>query len=148
MTAIKCDILLVEDDEDDVYFMKRAMATAGIEPPIHVAMNGQDAMDYLSGTGRYADQNVPLPRCTFLDLKLPFISGFQVLEWMREQPKLKDITVFVLTSSPEESDRKRARELGAKAYLLKPPTPQMLLEVLKHMPECLPSPGTAAVSAS
>jgi len=147
MTSIKCDILLVEDDENDVYFMKRAMATAGIQPPIHVAMNGQDAMNYLSGTERYADQNVLVPRCIFLDLKLPFISGFQILEWIREQPKLKNITVFVLTSSPEESDRKRARELGAKAYLLKPPTPPMLLEVLKHMPECLPSHGATAVPA-
>jgi len=148
MSPIKCDLLLVEDDENDVYFMKRAMAKAGLQPPIHVAINGQDVVDYLSGTGRYADRAAfPLPRCIFLDLKLPFLSGFQVLEWMRIQPKVKEITVFVLTSSPEDSDRKRARELGAKAYLVKPPTAQMLLDMLQHLPECLPKDATGAVPA-
>jgi len=149
MTPTKCDILLVEDDENDVYFMIRAMEKAGLQPPIHVAINGQDAVDYLSGTGRYADHTAfPLPRCIFLDLKLPFLTGFEVLEWMRGQPKLKDITVFVLTSSPEDSDRQRARKLGAIAYLVKPPTAQMLLDVLKIAPECLPSHETTAVPSS
>jgi CheY-like chemotaxis protein len=149
MIPIKCEILLVEDDENDVYFMTRAMEQAGLQPPIHVAINGQDAVDYLSGTSSFTGQSAfPPPRCIFLDLKLPFLSGFQVLEWMRGQPKLKDITVFVLTSSPEDSDRQRARKLGAKAYLVKPPTAQMLLDVLKHIPESLPIHGTAAAPLS
>ncbi len=146
MTSINCDVLLVEDDENDVYFMERAMSKAGLQPPLHVAVNGQDAIDYLDRAGRYADLAAfRLPRCIFLDLKLPFLNGFEVLEWMRDKSHLKDISVFVLTSSPEASDRQRARELGAKAYLVKPPTPQMLIDVLKLAPECLPPPGTASV---
>jgi CheY-like chemotaxis protein len=130
-------ILLVEDDESDAFFMKRAMTKALFPPPIHVATNGQDAMDYLEGAAHYADRaSYPLPQCVFLDLKLPFINGFQVLQWMRDQPTLKDLPVFVLTSSPEESDRERAKQLGALAYLIKPPTPEMLKKSLSLLPLC------------
>lgn len=101
--------------------MRRAMAKAGLEPPIHVAENGQDAVDYLSGAGRYADrQSFPVPLCIFLDLKLPFIQGFEVLTWVRAQPELKEVSVIILTASPEESDRRLAAELGAKGYLVNP----------------------------
>ena len=137
MNSAHRGILLVEDDEHDVFFMQRAMAKAGMEPPIHVAPNGQDAVDYLSGTGKYGDRTVyPLPVCMFLDLKLPFIHGFQVLEWLQEQPMRSEISVIVLTSSPEESDRQRAKELGASAYIVKPPTATMLQELSMLMPNC------------
>jgi CheY-like chemotaxis protein len=137
MNSSNRGILLVEDDENDVFFMHRAMAKAGLEPPIHVAPNGQDAVDYLRGSGKYNDRDVyPLPRCMFLDLKLPFVHGFQVLEWLCDQPQLKEISVIVLTSSPEERDRQRAKELGAKAYIVKPPSAKMLIELSATMPDC------------
>jgi len=101
MNPAQLDVLLVEDDDNDVFFTRRAMAKASMAPPIHVAVNGQDAVDYLSGAGKYSNRaNYPLPQCIFLDLKLPFIHGFQVLAWMREQSTLKDIPVLILTSSP------------------------------------------------
>lgn len=132
-------LLLVEDDENDVFLMERAMAKANLSSPIHVAVNGQEAIDYLSGIGNYGDRSTyPLPHCIFLDLKLPFINGFEVLEWMRSQPSLQGINVIVLTSSPEERDRQRATELGAKAYLVKPPTADSLREVIQFLPECAP----------
>jgi CheY-like chemotaxis protein len=140
MIANRSLILLVEDDENDVFFMERAMAKANLDSPIHVARDGQEALDYLAGNGRYADRSsYPLPRCIFLDLKLPFINGFEILEWIRNQPNLAHISVLILTSSPEECDRERAGQLGAKAYLVKPPTPQMLREALKSFPECDPN---------
>ena len=140
MTPQGRGILLVEDDEHDIFFMERAMVKANLDPPIHVATNGQDAIDYLRGVGKYPDRaTYPLPGCIFLDLKLPFVHGFEVLEWLRsEPPPLRDINVLILTSSPEERDRQRAHELGAKAYLVKPPTPEKLLEALKSFPECAP----------
>lgn len=132
-------ILLVEDEEHDVFFMRRAMTKAGLPPPVHVATNGQDAVDYLSGAGEYSDrEKFPLPTCTFLDLKLPFIHGFEVLEWVRMQPDLQKVCVFILSASAEESDRRRAAELGATGYLVKPPTPRMLLDALQLVPSCLP----------
>lgn len=131
MTTTKPNrILLVEDDENDVFLMERALTKAKLAPPMHIAMNGRDALDYLKGSGKYGDRSEhPLPNCVFLDLKLPFVHGFEVLEWMRSQSLLGQINVFVLTSSPEDRDRQRAMQLGAKEYLLKPPTPEMLQEV-------------------
>ena len=116
------------------------MAKANLRPPLHVAVNGQDAIDYLMGNGPYGDRVAyPLPHCIFLDLKLPLIDGFEVLEWLRQQPSLAHIGVLILSSSPEHRDRERARQLGAKAYLVKPPTPTMLIEALQAIPECVPA---------
>ncbi|MDB6110046.1 MAG: response regulator receiver protein [Pedosphaera sp.] len=134
MTSQKHCLLLVEDNQDDVFLMKRAMSKANPDLRMHVASDGQEALDYLAGVGNYADRaSCPLPQCIFLDLKLPFVHGFEVLEWIRNRPSLAHITVFVLTSSPEDRDLQRAKELGAKAYLVKPPTPQMLLQVLESV---------------
>src|SRR6267142_4902399 len=92
MTPYPPGILLVEDNEDDVFLMQRAMSKANLRPPLHVAVNGQDAIDYLVGTGAYADRAAyPLPHCIFLDLKLPFVDGFEVLEWLGAQPALAHI---------------------------------------------------------
>jgi CheY-like chemotaxis protein len=133
-------ILLVEDNEDDVFLMERAMSKANLRPPLHVAVNGQDAIDYLVGNGPYANRDAyPLPHCIFLDLKLPFIDGFEVLAWLRQQSALAHIAVLILSSSPEDRDRENALQLGAKAYLVKPPTPAMLLEALHAIPECVPA---------
>jgi CheY-like chemotaxis protein len=139
MITRKCSILLVEDDEDDVFLMERAMAKARIDLPMQVTVNGEQAIDYLAGNGKYADRTTyPLPSCVFLDLKLPFVNGFDVLEWIQGQPPLSALPVIILTSSPEERDRQKAGQLGAKGYLVKPPTPQMLLEILEGVPDCAP----------
>ena len=124
-------IFLVEDDPNDVFFLLQALMQAGLQPPIHVAADGQHAIDYLSGVGQFADRNAhPLPECMFLDLKLPLIHGFQVLEWVRQQTALREMPVFILTGSSEECDRQRASQLGARAYLVKPPTSQLLITLL------------------
>ena len=127
-------ILLVEDNDDDVFAMKRALIKGQIMNPLQVATNGQMALDYLSGAGKYADrQSFPLPFIVFLDLKLPYLGGFEVLTWMRQQPALDSIVVVILTSSDEEKDHQRAYSLGAKNYLVKPPTPKDLTEVLTSL---------------
>jgi CheY-like chemotaxis protein len=118
--------LLVEDNEDDAFFMRRAFQDAGIKNPLHVVTNGEEAIDYISGTSDFADrQRYPLPDMIFLDLKMPGRDGFEVLAWLRQQKRC-GVPVAILTSSPEDVDRKRAQELGANCYLLKPPTAAML----------------------
>jgi CheY-like chemotaxis protein len=124
-------ILLVEDNADDVFFMERAVKKSGLAAPLQVVRDGQQAIDYLSGTGAYGDRGVhPLPSVVFLDLKLPYVHGFDVLEWIRQTSSLKHLPVAVLTSSAEERDRKRAEQLGAQAYLVKPADADMLLQVV------------------
>jgi CheY-like chemotaxis protein len=118
--------LLVEDNEDDVFFMQRAFKDAGIKNPLYIVMNGEAAINYLAGREVFADrQKYPLPDMVFLDLKMPGLNGFEVLSWVRQEGGLT-VPVAVLTSSPEEIDMRRARELGADCYLLKPPTASMV----------------------
>jgi CheY-like chemotaxis protein len=123
--------LLVEDNEDDVFFMQRAFQQAGVHNPLHVVRNGEEAIEYLSGQNGFSDrQEHPLPDLIFLDLKMPGVNGFEVLKWMRAQSV--NIPVAILTSSPEDIDRERARHLGAECYLLKPPTKEMVLDCCKQ----------------
>jgi CheY-like chemotaxis protein len=124
-------ILLVEDDENDAFFFRRAFAKAGFELPLHQVSDGEEALQYLNGNGKYGDRETyPLPEIIFLDLKLPYVNGLEILEHIQKMPALDKIEVIVLTSSPEERDRKRAFELGAKEYLVKPATPKILLQIL------------------
>jgi CheY-like chemotaxis protein len=114
-------ILLVEDNPDDVFFMCYELKKAGIGHPVHIATDGQQAMDYLRGAGPYADRKAfPLPSVLLLDLKLPYLNGFEVLSWLRSQPGLNRLPVFVLSGSSEERDRDRASQLGARGYFVKP----------------------------
>ncbi|MGZ8898912.1 MAG: response regulator [Limisphaerales bacterium] len=131
MTTQK-SILLVDDNEDDVFLMERALQVARISNPMLVVEDGQQAIDYLSGIGKFADRaTYPLPAIVFLDLKLPFKSGHEVLTWIRSQPELETLVVVVLTSSNEPNDIKRCYGLGANSYLVKPPTPEELIDMAK-----------------
>lgn len=130
-------ILQVEDSEDDVFMMKRVLKKTGVEDRVRIAWNGQEAIDYLTaalaaGPGGEA----PLPFLILLDLKLPYRDGFEVLEWIRAQPRLAELPVVVLTGSNEARDRRRALELGAQAYLVKP-------AALDDMRRLLAPPGRA-----
>lgn len=114
-------ILLVEDNPDDVFFLRRALKSKGIAVPIVVANDGREAMAYLGGTGRYADRNQHLlPRLVLLDLQLPYFTGLQVLAWIREQPALKPLPVVIFSSSSQARDIDNAYALGANSYLVKP----------------------------
>src|SRR6476660_7885214 len=120
-------ILLVEDNDDDVFLMKHALASAGVSNAVLVVESGQRAVDYLSGEGPYSDRSrYPMPAVVFLDLKLPLMSGHEVLAWIRAQRQLESLVVVVLTSSNEPSDVRRAYSLGANSYLMKPLTAAQL----------------------
>src|ERR1043166_2338975 len=108
MTAVSA-ILLVEDNDDDVFMMKHALKSARVMNPVFVVQSGQEAVDYLSGAGIYQDRSsYPMPMVVFLDLKLPLMSGHEVLAWIRAQRQLESLPVVVLTSSDEPSDVRRS----------------------------------------
>ena len=114
-------ILLVEDDSNDILFIQRAFRRSKLENSIQVVRDGDEAVAYLSGEGKYVDRNLyPLPGMILLDLKLPRRSGLEVLEWIRNQPVLKRIPVVILTSSKENADVNTAYDIGVNSYLLKP----------------------------
>ena len=114
-------LLLVEDTPDDVFFLQNALQKAGIHVPMQVVVDGQQALQYLQGEGRYEDRaKYPLPSLVLLDLQLPYVPGLKVLREIRRQTHLRKIIVVVLTSSSAASDIEQAYELGANSYLVKP----------------------------
>ena len=116
-------ILIVEDEESDVLLMRLAMKKAGVSNPIQVAANGKEALDYFQGTGKFARRaDFPLPSLVLLDLKLPDVTGLEVLKWMRERLHFKPMIVIMLSSSKETRDVQAAYRWGANAYVAKPPS--------------------------
>jgi CheY-like chemotaxis protein len=114
-------VVLVDDNPDDVLLMQRAFKATSISAPLVVITSGASAIEYLSGQGPYADRTThPLPLLMLLDLKMPRVSGFDVLAWVRTQPALKRLPVVVLTSSSQEEDVNRAYDLGVNSYIVKP----------------------------
>ena len=118
-------ILLVEDNADDIFFMKRAFRTAGITATLEVVTDGDEAIQHLS------DPDSTQPCLVILDLKLPKRGGLDVLRWIRHESNVRSMVVLVLTTSKETSDLERAYELRANAYLVKPSGVGQLAEMAK-----------------
>jgi CheY-like chemotaxis protein len=122
-------ILQVEDDPNDVFFLQHAMTKAGVPNPIQVASDGQQAIDYLKGAGKFADRDkFPLPCLVLLDLKLPHVMGLEVLRWIREQSGMT-LIVVLLSASGDDADIASAYRLGANAFLVKPTQANKLVEM-------------------
>lgn len=116
-------ILLIEDNPDDIKLTQRAFNKSKIAEKIsiEVARNGNEALDFLFGKGAYIYRNTKvMPAVILLDLNLPRMNGFQVLERIRADKRTKLIPVIILTSSKEEQDIKKAYEIGANSYIRKP----------------------------
>jgi CheY-like chemotaxis protein len=114
-------ILLVDDSDFDVELTLDAFREAGLSNRIEVANDGQQAIDYLLGQDKYSDRaSYPLPDLILLDLKMPGIDGFDVLERVKSTPLVKRIPVIILTSSKEQGDRALSYDIGANSYLVKP----------------------------
>ena len=114
-------ILLVEDRRMDVELTLDAFREAQLKDTVHVAWNGEQALDYLFGRNEFADrQRYPMPDLVLLDLKLPGIDGQEVLRQVKSTPGLKRLPVVVLTSSREDRDRLACYDHGANSFLVKP----------------------------
>jgi CheY-like chemotaxis protein len=114
-------VLLVEDDLNDIFLVKRAFRKARLETPLQVVTDGEEAIEYLRGAGKYEDREAfPLPRLIVMDIKMPRRTGFEVLEWIKSNARLRRIPVVIVSSSNHSQDINRAYELGANAYMVKP----------------------------
>lgn len=107
-------LLLVEDSEDDVFLMQRAFQKAQLHHPLQITRDGTEAMAWLS------DESHPLPALVLLDLNLPVQSGLEILRWIRAQPRLAELRVYVYSASIRSQDAERAKAAGATEYLIKP----------------------------
>jgi CheY-like chemotaxis protein len=114
-------ILLVEDREDDILLIRRAFEKAHVPNPVYVLRDGEEAISYLKGEGKFANREEhPLPHMILLDLHMPRMDGFEVIKWIRQQPGFGSLLVIVLTSSDQLRDVNEAYRLGANSFLVKP----------------------------
>ncbi|HNX49099.1 MAG TPA: response regulator [Thermoanaerobaculaceae bacterium] len=134
MQARPCDILIVEDNPTDAELMVRALRHANLANPVTVVEDGAEALDYLFGRGRHVGRpNGLTPRVILLDLKLPKVSGLEVLESIRADEHLRHIPVVVVTSSREEPDIQQAYALGVNSYVVKPVEFESFAEAMAHV---------------
>ena len=137
------NILVAEDDPTDAYFFQRAFKRAGIPVELYFVKDGQEVLDYLQGKGRFADRaSFPLPQLLLLDLNMPRLDGFEVLEWARKQPGLSNLEIVIFSSSDEPKDVNRAYHLGANSYLVKPHSMDELTALVGHFKKSWLEVGT------
>ena len=111
-------ILMAEDNPDDIFITRRAWKKGNIRNPLHVVKDGEEAIEFLYKRGGHI--SAPTPSLMLLDLKMPRMDGFEVLEILKNDRNLKKMPIIVLTTSPREKDIDRAYELGCNSYICKP----------------------------
>jgi CheY-like chemotaxis protein len=125
-------ILIADDDASDLFFLRQAFEERCPGVEIHEARDGQEAIEYLQGRGEFADRTKhPLPAEIVLDIKMPRRTGLEVLEWVRQRPELRDLSVTVLSGSELAGDMEKARALGAR-YFVKPVEYAALLDFVSR----------------
>ncbi len=132
-SALK-NILVVEDQDDDVFLLRRAFKKARVPAQLRIVNDGECAIRYLNGDPPYENRRLfPLPELILLDLKLPRKDGIEVLNWIRQQSNYKHIPVIILSSSDVPGDVFRAYESGANSFLVKPFATEQWLEMVKTL---------------
>ncbi|HEX2973708.1 MAG TPA: response regulator [Tepidisphaeraceae bacterium] len=139
-------VLHAEDDRNDAFFMQLAFGEAGLANRLFQVPNGWGVIDYLEGNPPYADRaRYPFPSLLLLDLKMPGMDGFKVLEWRREHPAFAGLPTVVLSASDDAGDREQAQALGASEYRLKPLAFSELVELVRELHERWLVPEHASV---
>ncbi len=129
-------VLYVEDEEGDRFFMERAFASEGPGIVLKTVNNGRAAIKYLSGLDGFADRvQYPVPDFILLDLNLPQVSGFEVLQWIRNHPSYATLPVVIFSASAHEEDRVRAKALGAQDYVQKPSSGRQYSKIVAMLRE-------------
>ncbi len=132
MGDVDYTILLVEDDENDAMLLRMAFEKNSIANPVQWVKDGLEAVAYLNGDGIYAERTkYPFPEVLLVDLKMPRMSGLELLKWISEHPEFRIIPTIVMTSSRQELDIEHAYQLGANTYLTKPIAFDQLAQMVK-----------------
>ena len=129
-------ILIVEDFEDDAKLLQVLLTQCGIVNPVRIALSAEETMNYLTGGPAFGNRSMhPLPGVVFVDLKLPGISGFDLLRWMKGHPELKNTFIVVLSATGDLTSVQAAYALGANTFLIKPCRPADLENLIICYPE-------------
>ena len=127
-------VLHIDDDPNDTELLRAAAVKAKVTCALHNVSDGEQAIAYLSGHGRYSDRKLhPLPVLILLDLKMPRATGFEVLSWIRAHPQIGHLPVVVLSGSELQDDIQRAYAAGANSYLIKPLGFSALVDLVRNL---------------
>lgn len=125
-------ILLVEDDENDIFLVRKATQAGGEGHSLHPVHDGLEAIEYVNGAGAFGDRlKYPLPNVVLTDLKMPRMNGFEFLQWIRANEQFSVIPTIVYSNSQLESDIRRAYQCGANSYITKPTGLADMVEILR-----------------
>lgn len=128
------EILFAEDSVDDAMLTMRALKKSGFANKVHHVKDGAEALDYMFGRGHYATRNIKEhPKLILLDLKMPKISGMEVLEKLKADPEYQSIPIVILTSSKEDPDIQKCYALGANSYIVKPVESENFFQAIKEI---------------
>lgn len=128
-------VLIVEDNPRDRFLFERAMKKLKVANPLHFVFDGEQAINYLSGRGPYADRKAhPLPALILLDYHMPKVNGAEVLKWIRSDERFRKTAVVMMTSTAAEWEIKRAADAGADSYLVKPGEMEGMMRVIQALP--------------
>ncbi len=131
------NILLVDDNDDDAFFIEKAFKSAGSLAHVFRCIDGRETLNYLEGKAPFASRGFyPLPDLVLLDLKIPHLSGLDVLKWIREHPLLNRLIVIILTSSAQQRDIDAAYALQANCFLTKPASLTETVEMARAIKAC------------
>lgn len=134
MDYTNIEILFAEDSEDDAMLTMRALKKSGVDNKLHHVKDGAEALDFMYCRGVYASRNIQeYPKLILLDLKMPKVSGMEVLEKIKSDPNIKSIPVVILTSSQEDPDIKKCYDLGANSYIVKPVDSDKFFQSIKEV---------------
>ena len=134
MDYTNIEILFAEDSEDDAMLTMRALKKSGLDNKLHHVKDGAEALDFMYCRGVYASRNIQEhPKLILLDLKMPKVSGMEVLEKIKSDPNIKSIPVVILTSSQEDPDIKKCYDLGANSYIVKPVDSDKFFQSIKEV---------------
>ncbi|RUR86559.1 response regulator [Chlorogloeopsis fritschii PCC 9212] len=133
-------ILLAEDSTSDLMLVERALSRLDSPVALYVVRNGEEAIAYLQGEREYANrQRYPFPDLVMTNMKMPRITGMELLAWIRQQPELQPLPVVVMSSSNDPDEFERATELHVNSYFVKPLRLEDLVETVRSIVALLPS---------
>lgn len=141
MAMILRTVLLADDSEDDQRLFVHVLRQAGVDNPIEVVSDGDEALAYLKGQGAFADRRkFPMPCALFLDLKMRRVDGWEVLKWIRMRDELKDMLVVVVTVFNDLRSRIEGYRLGAHTFLVKPFSEREVKNLVQYFRRALTVP--------
>lgn len=124
-------LVIAEDNADDLFFLRRLLAKAGVKNPIVTFNDGATAIEFLDRLARAPSAPAELPCIVFLDIRMPIVQGFEVLSFARKLPRFDGLRIVMLSSSDHPADKKRANDLGANGYFVKLPPAEVLSAVVR-----------------